>query len=425
MKYDRGKPEDYLYSLKRKGVKLGLDKIREFLSSLGDPQKDFDSVIVGGTNGKGSVCNMVSNVLHEVGYDTGMYISPHLAYFEERISVNGEWIGQDELWDLIDVVNPVLESIENKDVKKRPSFFEVLTAIAFLYFSKRGVDVAVLEVGMGGRLDATNVTEHIASVITTVGLDHMEHLGETKEKIAFEKAGIIHRGDHFVTGEKDEKITDYFMSICEERNAEYSHSLEREYDILKEPLRLKMPEYGEFTVPGTSRWQAENALTAIMTLERLGTSGYNISKENIKTGLSKTNLPGRLDTISINPWIVIDSAHNVPGIKALMDSLDEMDYNRLLLVMGVLEDKDYKGMAELLKSKCDLVFAGEPVSDRSLDSRLLAQEFKDCCKISTYKEGYKALEAAIKRWEPGDLILVTGSIYFLGDIVRKWEEVLK
>ena len=413
------KPEDYLYSLNRQGVKLGLDKIKSFLSNFNDPQYDFDSVLIAGTNGKGSVTSMLSNILFESGYRTGRYISPHLDHFEERICIDGKNIPEDELWDLIEEIRPFLEKIEKDNPELRPSFFEVLTTIAYLYFSRKDVDVAVLEVGMGGRLDATNVSDHFISAVTTIGYDHMKYLGSTKREIAFEKAGIIRQGNHFVTGVKEDDIKEYLRDVCTERGAHYHHAHEREYEILTEPLRLKMPGYGTFRVPGIARWQAENALVTIGLVEGLRERGYEISHEDMKRGLEKTHLKGRMELYSETPKIIFDSAHNISGIEALSEGLKGMEYERLLLVIGILEDKDHKAMSRVMGSISDMVFTAEPVSERKLDSRVLAKEFEGHCPVNSYKHGIDALEAAKEEWREGDLIVVTGSIYLLGDIRNK------
>ncbi len=416
-KYDT--PADYVFSLQRMGIKLGLDKIRDFLENFDNPHKDFDSVLIGGTNGKGSVSTITSNILQEAGYKTGLYTSPHLTFFEERIKVNGDDIDQGSLWELIDKVRPVLEEIEKKDVEKRPSFFEVLTTLAFMHFSQKNTDIAVLEVGMGGRLDATNVVDNIASVVTNIGMDHSKHLGDTKEKIAYEKAGIIKENNYFVTEEKDENIKEYFKEVCVERDCVYKHALERNHEIKENPLRINLPKYGEIEVPGVATWQAENALTAITLAEGLNEKGYNISKRNIREALKKTSLPGRMEIVRTKPRVMMDSAHNLNGMKALSDGLEKVDYERLLLVIGVLGDKDYKGMAKMIEPKVDKLYTGEAVSERKLDSDVLADAFSDKIPKSTHGKGIDALNAAIEDYEEGDLILVTGSTYLLGDIRKE------
>lgn len=416
MKEEPVKPEDYLYTLNRKGLKLGLDKIRNFLSNFGEPQNDFDTVLIAGTNGKGSVTTMLSNILTESGYRTGRYISPHLDLFNERISIDGINITDEELWELIDEVKPVLGRIDQENPELRPSFFEVLTTMAYMYFSHQKVDVAVLEVGMGGRLDATNVSDHFASAITTIGFDHMKYLGDTKEKIAYEKAGIIRCGNDLVTGVKEPEIREYLRKVCVERSAEYHHALERDHTITLDPLRLELQGYGTLNIPGIAVWQAENALVSITLAEIMMKKGYEISKENIKRGIEKTVLKGKMEYDNNDPRVMYDSAHNISGMEALVDGLKSRRYRRLLLVMGVLEDKDYPGMVRTIGPICSHVFTGRPLSDRSLDPDRLAEEFKPYCRAESFSTGKEALEAAKDEWKQGDMILITGSIYLLGDI---------
>ncbi|MGM0405500.1 MAG: bifunctional folylpolyglutamate synthase/dihydrofolate synthase [Thermoplasmatota archaeon] len=416
MRKDFDSPEEYMYSLQRMGVKLGLDKIRDFLANFDDPHKDFKSILVAGTNGKGSVCSIISNILEEAGYKTGMYISPHQTYFEERISIDGKNISKDELWELIDVVDPVVKKIEKEDVEMRPSFFEVLTTLAFLHFSQQNIDVAVLEVGMGGRLDATNVVDNCASVVTTIGMDHSKYLGDTKLKIAGEKAGVIKEGNYFVTEEKDESLREYFTDVCREKGAEYKYALDREYKLESQPLKLVLPEYGEIAVPGFTSWQAENALTAVTLVEGLGSKGFKVHKDDIINGIKKTRLVGRMDVVSEEPWIMMDSAHNILGMRALVKGLKEIDYERLLLVIGVLEDKDHERMVDIIGPECDMAFVGEPKSERRMDSSKLSEEFLDYCPAKEFGKGIEALMDAVEEWKKGDLILVTGSIYLLGDV---------
>ncbi|MBS3816647.1 MAG: bifunctional folylpolyglutamate synthase/dihydrofolate synthase [Candidatus Thermoplasmatota archaeon] len=412
-------PEDYFYSLKRVGVKLGLDKIEDFLSRINDPHLDFESILVGGTNGKGSVCRTLVNILKDSGYRTGLYVSPHLTHFEERIQVDGEKIEKEELWSIIEEVHPVIREIEEEEPEKRPSFFEALTAVAFKYFSKKDIDIAVLEVGMGGRLDATNVAPHDFSATTYVGRDHAEYLGDTKKEIAYEKAGIIKEGNYFVTGEKDPSIRKYLEGVCEERSADFNHAYDRDYEISYDPLILEVSPYGELDIQGEAPWQAENVLLALKIAEGLQEKGYEIDQEDIISGIEKSTFPGKMETIRTEPWIMMDSAHNESGFKALKEGMERLDYDHLRLVVGMLEDKDYGSLSEVLGPVSDKVYTAEPVSERKLDSDKLAETFDRFCPSESFEHGVKALEKAEEDWRDGDLILITGSMYLLGDIRRK------
>ncbi len=415
-------PEEYFYSLKRVGTKLGLDKIEDFLHDLGDPQEDLESVLVGGTNAKGSVCTALTEILKEGGYKTGLYLSPHLLRFEERIQIDGENIKEKELWRLIERLHPKVKKIEEENPEKRPSFFEVLTSAAFLHFSEQKVDFAVLEVGMGGRLDATNVAPHDFSVITYIGYDHAEYLGDSKKEIAREKAGIINDHNYFVTGEKDEYIRDHFKKVCENKKAEFNYAFERDHAILSDPLRLKTEPYGEIEVQGIVPWLAENVLLSLEIAEGIQKRGFDLDKRAIKRGIEKTVFHGKMETIKKEPWVMIDSAHNKTGFQALRTGLEKLDHDRLLAVVGILEDKDYESMIDILGPITDVAYTAEPVSERRLESKILAEGFQRHCPAGSFGHGIEALRRAECEWKDGDIIVITGSLYLLGDILKKIKE---
>ncbi len=412
-------PKEYLYSLKRIGVKLGLDKIEDFLSRFDNPHEDFDSIVIGGTNGKGSVCRSLVNILDEADHSTGLFISPHLIDFEERIQVNEERIEEEEMWSLIDRIHPEIKKIEEEDPEKRPSFFEVLTTMAFIFFSKKDIDFAVLEVGMGGRLDATNVAPHDISAVTYVGDDHAKHLGDSKSKRAYELAGIISEGNYFVTGEKDEDTRYYLRETCEKRGCDFNYAFERDHEILYDPLRVKTDDYGEIEIQGMTSWQAENAIVSLGVAEGLQKQGVDLDKNDMIQGIEKTELPGKMEFIQDEPKVMIDSAHNRTGFEALKVGLEKIDFDRLLLVTGMLEDKEYESVVEILGPESDMVFTAEPVSERKLDSHILSQEFENYCSSKSFDHGIDALRRAQNEWREGDLILLTGSMYLLGDILKK------
>ncbi len=412
-------PKEYIYSLKRIGVKLGLDKIEDFLSRFDDPHHDFNSVVIGGTNGKGSVCRSLVSILDEADYGTGLFISPHLIEFEERIQVDGKKIDEEEMWSIIEKIHPKIKKIEEEDPEKRPSFFEVLTTIAFMFFSKKDIDLAVLEVGMGGRLDATNVAPHDLSAVTYVGHDHAKHLGDTKSKRAYELAGIISEGNYFVTGEKDEEIRDYLKDVCEERNCDFNYAFDPDHQILYDPLRIKTKPYGEIRVQGKTEWEAENALVSLRVAEGMRDLGYELDKKDMIKGIENTELPGKMEFIQDEPRVMIDSAHNRTGFEALKIGLERVDYERLLLVTGMLGDKDYESVVEILGPEADMAFTAEPVSERKLDSEILSKEFEKYCPAESFEHGIEALKRAEEEWSEGDLIVLTGSMYLLGDILKK------
>lgn len=385
---------DYIYNLKgseHKGnFNLTLKNIKILLKKLGNPEKSLKVIHVAGTNGKGSVCAMLSSILKEAGYKVGMYTSPHLKDFRERCLINNKKISKEDLLKYFKKVKPSITT---------QTFFEVITAIAFLYFKDKKVDYLVCEVGLGGRLDATNVVKPISSVITNIGLEHQEYLGETIEKIAHEKAGIIKNNTPVITGAKGPALK-LIKKIAKKRNAKVY--LEGK-PIKGFPLRLR----GEF--------QLENASIAIGTIEVLNQYyNLNIKKNTIKKGLLKTVWPGRLEFISKN--ILVDCAHNLDAIKALKKELKKIkrDYKKIYLIIGILKDKDYKNILRELTPLAQKVILVKAKIPRALEPEILAKHVKNPIIIKNPK---KALRYAKEIAKNKDLILVTGSIYVVGEVV--------
>src|SRR3989339_964970 len=318
---------DYIYNLKGSEYKgnfnLSLGNVKVLLRKLGNPEKSLKVIHVAGTNGKGSVCAMIASILREAGYKVGMYTSPHLKDFRERFLINGVKISEKELVRYFAKVKPFVTN---------QTFFEVITAMAFLYFNDKNVDFLVLEVGMGGRLDATNVVNPLVSVITNIGLEHQDYLGNTVEKIAYEKAGIVKEGKPVVTGASGAALN-VIKKVAKERNA----PLSLVKPIRKIPLRLK----GDF--------QRINASIVWETIKVLNKE-YNLKVNNskIKKGLLKTKWPGRLEFISSN--VLVDCAHNPEAVKALKKELIKIkkNYKKIYLIIAMLKDKDYKTMLKEL-----------------------------------------------------------------------------
>lgn len=385
---------NYIYNLKgseHKGnFNLGLKNVKILLDKLGNPQNSLKVIHVAGTNGKGSVCAMISSILTEAGYKTGMYTSPHLKDFKERFLVNNKKISEQDLIKYFEKVKPLVTN---------QTFFEVITATAFLYFKEKKVDFLVCEVGMGGRLDATNLVNPLVSVITNIGLEHKEYLGETLEEIAYEKAGIIKKNKPVVTGAKGTALN-VIKKIAKEKNSKLY--------IIKKPKNISLRLNGKF--------QLENASIALKAVEILK-GGYKlkVSNESIKKGLLKTKWYGRLEFISKN--ILVDCAHNPPAIKALKKELLKIrdKYKKLYLIIGILKDKDYKEMLKELVPLTDEIILVKPKIPRALEPKILAKEIKKDCII--IKDAKEALKYAKKTAGKDDLILVTGSIYVVGEVI--------
>lgn len=394
---------NHLYSLESSKIKLGLKNIKNLLWKIGNPEKELKCIHVAGTNGKGSVCAMIFHILREAGYNAGLYTSPHLKRFNERIRFNDDFISDREIVDYY---------LKMKDKITDQSFFEITTAMAFLYFKDKKADFVVLEAGLGGRLDATNVITPMVSVITTIGLEHTDLLGNSIEKIAYEKAGIIKRNVPVVTGANG-KALEKIRSIAKERNAPL---------ILAKKHKNIQFKYlnGRF-----QHFNADIALTIIDTLNRH--HSLKISNKNIYGGLKNTKWPARLQFIGKN--VLIDCAHNPDGIKALAEELKAIkrrnDFKNLVIVFGVLRDKDFEEMLrQLLKLRPFKIILTQPKSDRALKAGELAGTLKKTGKnkmlnFAEIKNPGAALDYAKKIAGRDDLVVVAGSIYLVGEAIKQ------
>jgi len=394
---DRSKILNYLYSLESPKIKLGLHGIQELLNKIGNPEINLKCIHVAGTNGKGSVCAMLQSILAGAGYKVGMYTSPHLKRFNERIRINDSLISDKELVEYFIKVKPHITS---------QSFFEITTAMAFLYFADKKVDFAVLETGLGGRLDATNVITPLVSVITNIGLEHTDLLGNTIEKIAFEKAGIIKKNVPVITGAKGNALK-VIKKIAKGKNA---------------PL-IKTRKYPKIEFKHLNgEFQQQNkdiALTTIDTLKKLNL--IKINKNQIIEGIQKTKWPGRMQFISKN--VLVDCAHNADCFKILKNELlrlkKEKNIERIVFVIGIQKDKD---IANMLKIISPLIFSAiftKSKNPKAIEPKYLSKLIKKLNKKTDAMNIYdpkKALKYAKKIAGKNDLIVVAGSIYMVGEI---------
>ena len=380
----------YLYSLESKKFKQNLINMRILLKKIHNPEKKLKIIHVAGTNGKGSVCAMLSFIFRESGFKVGLYTSPHLKKFNERIRINDKLITDKEI---------VKYYLKLKPYITNQTFFEITTAMAFLYFYEKKVDYVVLEVGLGGRLDTTNVISPLVSVITNIGIEHTDYLGNKIEKIAYEKAGIIKNNIPTVTGAKGKALVT-IKKIASNRKAPLI--VNKKFKINKNDLSLK----GSF--------QIDNASIAITTIDTLN-KFYNlkINKNNVKNGLKKAKWPGRFQFIKKN--ILIDCAHNPDGIKSLIEEIKKLSYNKLILVVGISIDKDIKKIINMLNPIADYFILTKSKYHRAADPKFLSKYVKKEFKI--IKDNKKALNFAKKTANKEDLILVTGSIFVVGEII--------
>lgn len=418
---------DYIYDLTKYGIKLGLKNIKYLLFLLGDPHKKLKIIHVAGTNGKGSTCSLISSILQSDGYKVGLYTSPHLVDFTERIKINNESIDRKKVSELLERIKPYIDKVANTPSYGHPTFFEVITSMAFLYFFEEQIDFLVLETGLGGRLDATNTCEPLISVITHIDYDHMDKLGNSLKEIAREKGGIIKSGGIVISSRQYNEASKEIEKIANEKNSLiYSTGKEINYKIVKSDIKgvifnLKgiYHNYKNLHTPLLGGHQADNATTAITTIEALKIKGINISEKAIREGLGKVKWTGRLEIIRNKPTLVLDGAHNPSGIKVARDALKEIfSYQRLILVLAIFADKDYKKMIQILAPDADLIIATKAKNPRAASPQTIAKEaaqYMTQDKIIVTEDIPKAIKCALSNSNKNDLICITGSLYTVGE----------
>lgn len=428
MAHDRHYQEtiDYLYGLQKHGIKLALSNSARLMSLMGDPHKRFQSVHVAGTNGKGSTSSFLAGMLQAAGYRVGLYTSPHLVDFTERIRINGRPITGNRVVELARRVRErYQQTTDNAGAVLNPTFFEVTTALAFTFFAEEGLDIAVVEVGMGGRLDSTNVITPLVSVITNIELEHTEFLGDTLSLIAAEKAGIIKDNVPVVTGVSQPEVIEIIERTAAARQAplyRMPKNFAPERIFPEQPPRFHYrgirAAYPDMRLSMLGGHQVDNACLALAAIECLRESGMPVDETAVRLGLERTRWEGRLEKVSARPDIYLDGAHNPASARALARAIAEMKpaYQRLLLVIGVLGDKDFRGILSELVPLADSVVATKPDYGRALDVEVLAAEAR---KLHNAVDTAACLAAALaqvrEKAMPGDLIIITGSLYVVGD----------
>jgi len=418
---------DWLLDLEVMGIKLGLSNIKELLSRLEDPQRQFKSVHVAGTNGKGSVSAMTASILRAQGYRTALYTSPHMVDFRERIQVDGTPISRKQLGRLVHEVKGQVEDMCLARSDTCPTFFEVTTALAFLHFAELGAEVAVVEVGMGGRLDATNVIVPECSAITRIGLEHTRYLGDTLEKIAFEKAGIIKPGIPVVTEEQNPEALDVIRSRALELGSPLRIVAEGvDFKLLESSFagtRLLLLRKGmEVSLPLIGTYQASNACLAFEVVESLRSRGMVVSDEAVRKGLETVAWPGRMELVRHRPDVIFDATHTPQGAMVVAEDLRRLAQGRIILVMGVLDDKDLDGVVAPFARISDMGFAVAPLTRRAYPCERVRQVMSHYLqKVEVADSVVGGLCMALKEAGPEDAIIVTGSIYTLGEAKAWWD----
>ena len=408
----------YLFKLRRYGIRLGLENMARLLNELDNPQERFASVHIAGTNGKGSTGALLASVAQKAGVRTGLYVSPHLISFRERIRVNGKWIPLAEVAHRVARLKPVIE-------KYHCTFFEVMTALAFDYFAAEKVELAVVETGLGGRLDATNILSPVLSLITEIDLDHMADLGSSVRDIAREKAGIIKQGVPLITSAHADDALQVLARVCAERKSPF-HAVAEEcrFSAVRTTVagtvfsaRTPVREYEKLTLNLLGRHQICNALTAIRAAELLKEQGIPIDEKAIREGLEKAQWRGRFEVLRRTPTVVLDIAHNPNGIRRLVQTFREVFPGKSAwLLMGVLADKDFETMVQEIGSIARRVLATAPDNPRALSPVELAQEFlKRGFEANAVRSVQEGIAFFLSEAKPNDILLITGSNYTVSD----------
>jgi len=409
---------DYLYGLEKFGMIFGLTKIEEILEAVGNPHREIQAIHVGGTNGKGSTAAIIASILRKEGYRVGLYTSPHLIRFTERMKVNEKEIEKEEVADLTEWMR---QRIETAGVAPPFTFFDFTTAMVFLYFKQKMVDLAVLEVGLGGRLDSTNVIDPLLSIITNIGKDHEDVLGKGVLRIAREKAGIIKESRPLITAATQAQVLRLFSKICREKKAPF-------FRVGKE-FRYVLAGEGSFSYEGLHRklWglslnlrgshQIINATTALGAMEILDDLGYRVSNDAMTEGLKEVDWPGRLEVVCSSPRVLLDGAHNPDGALSLKESLEkDFQYHHLVLLIGIMKDKDAHSILHSLSPLADHIIFTRPGTDRAASPALLRKALgRNGKKAEVIEDFRKAIDRGLSLTSEEDILCITGSLYTVGE----------
>jgi dihydrofolate synthase/folylpolyglutamate synthase len=411
---------NYLYNLQKFGIKLGLANTEKLLNCLGNPHFKYPSVHIAGTNGKGSVCAMLESILCQQGLKTGLYTSPHLVSFTERIRICRREIEPE-------FITGFVNHLKNRIDRDKYTFFEVTTALAFIYFAEIKVGFAVIETGLGGRLDSTNVIRPEVAAITSIALEHTDILGKSLNKIAYEKGGIAKAGVATVVGMSNPGITKYLETLCKKRDSEFVAVENNSGWQIKEmsmdgslfTATVGGKKYGNLRTNLAGRHQVKNAVFALNVVELLRKKGWNISDRAAKSGLKQVFWPCRFEVWRENPLVILDAAHNPSGIQTLVETFkDLLPDKKINFVFGVMADKNYKEMLRLLSSITKSMILVQPQGERSAslaELSAIADELK--VNHTTFKSVRRGYRRALRLSTKNDVICVTGSHYTLGELL--------
>jgi len=415
---------EYIHGVNWVFCKPGLERIGELCERLGNPQKELKFIHVAGTNGKGSFCSMLSSVLTAQGYKVGLYTSPYITVFNERMRINGENISNDELVRLTECIHPIAEQMTDK-----PTEFELITALAFEYFRSNGCDVVVLEAGMGGRLDSTNIIENsLLSVITGIALDHTAFLGDTVEKIAAEKAGIIKKGCPVLFGGSDANASKVISGRAHLLSSDFydvDYSDLTDVKMSLDGSKFDFGSYKDIEISLLGSYQPRNAVLVLSAIDILKSRGVEISESAIRDGLRKARWQARFEIVSKDPLIIFDGAHNPQGIAAAVESIKlYFGEKKIYLLTGVLRDKDYTAIAKDLSAVASRAFTLTPDSPRALDSKEYAEVLRDAGIDARAFDSIETAFAEAKKAakEDGVPLVCLGSLYVYSSLMNMFGE---
>ncbi len=412
---------DYLDSLNVNIMRFGLERVADALERLGRPHLRYPAILVAGTNGKGSTAAMLASMLSAAGHRTGLYTSPHLVDIRERIRIDGKKIPKAEFDALIDCIRRM--------IRTPLTYFEVLTVAAYLYFSRRSVEIAVLEVGLGGRLDATNVCRPLASIITNISLEHTAWLGKTLAAVAREKAGVIREEGVCITAATQKNVLSVLKEVCREKNSEL-RILGPDFSIRSKgdgSLSYRGPvltlEHLEVSLSGAH--QMKNAALALAALETVSKAGLVVNEKAIRRGLKKTTWEARGETLCEKPRFVLDGAHNPAGMRALCQSLKQSySFGRLILIFAVLSDKNYASMLRRIATEAHCIYLPRLSTPRAVLPESLAEVLRGINKKPVITDTAAcAVKQAYAKADPDDLIVAAGSLYLAGDIKQTFSQM--
>src|SRR3990172_6739230 len=410
----------YLYSLQKFGIKLGLSNSARLLNYLGNPHLRYPTVHIAGTNGKGSVCAILESILCAGGLRTGLYTSPHLVSFSERVRISRKEIEPEFIAEFVNYLRPRID-------RDQYTFFEVTTALALLYFAEQKVDFAVIETGLGGRLDSTNLVQPEVAGITNIALEHTDILGKTLRKIAFEKGGIIKKGVSTVTGVVNKEVKRFLRQVCQKKDSRFIAVQDTSnWKIEKLSLggcqfsaRVENQKYSQLFVNLAGRHQVTNAVFALNVAEELRLKSWKLSQAAVRKGLKSVFWPARFQVWRKKPLVILDAAHNPSGLEILVQALaDLLPERKVNFVFGVMSDKDYSSMLKLLAPLAKEMTFVQPQGERAArlsDLSRVAKKLKmNCSTADSVQEGYRQV---LKSSAREDIICVTGSHYTLGEVL--------